>query len=72
MRCGQRRVYANVRTIFVPGNTFGTGDTNRPGLRARGKWMRMQTKGFQVHRTRTGVNDSGNASSVECVQVHNG
>lgn len=67
MRHGQRRVYANLRTILVPGNTFGTGDTDRPGLRARGKWMRMQTKGLQVQRTRIGVYYSGNASSLECV-----
>jgi len=57
-------MYANVRAVFVPGDTFRTGDADRARLRVGGKRVRVQAKGLQGYGSRTGSHYPGNASSV--------
>lgn len=65
VRFSQRRVYANVRTVSVLGDTLRASDADRPRLRVGGKRMRVQAKRIQSYGPRASVYYSSNASSVD-------
>lgn len=56
MRRGSRRMHANLRTVSVSGDSSGSSDLDRPGLRAGRKRLRLQAEkyGELVHRHATG------------------
>lgn len=65
VRRGQGRMHADVRALPVPGDTAGPGDADRPGLRAGGERMRVQTQGHVPARgPRTGVRRAGDGPAV--------
>lgn len=43
MWCRPRRMHADLRAVFVSGDTARAGDADRPGLRAGRERMRLQT-----------------------------
>lgn len=44
MRCGARRMHANVRALSVSRHSARSGDADRPGLRAGRERLRMQAE----------------------------
>lgn len=56
MRRGSRRMHADLRTVPVSGDSSGSSDLDRPGLRASRKRLRVQAEkyGELVHRHATG------------------
>lgn len=53
MWCCTWRMHPNLRAVLVLGDTVGTGNADRPGLCARWKWLRLQTKVRNWRFTRT-------------------
>jgi len=57
-------MYADVRAVFVPGDTLRTGDVDGTRLRVSGKRVRVQTERVPGHGSRTGGHHPGSGPSV--------
>lgn len=72
MRRGSRRMHANLRTVPVSGDSSGSSDLDRPGLRAGRERLRLQAEkyGELVHRhatSRTELLISSNVTNVTSI-----